>query len=261
LTEAGPSRNHETGVVVTRVTELKQLMTMAKSRLDYVKLTEDQIARLCVAVEVYESRNPRDEDRDVDLGLKNILNTYTTPSAGNRDVILSSHARYYIKVSGVKEYPIIPESRMKRADSRAELDFAKSPDKIRIGDCLLEVAVGGKCFLSYYACASEPRTRSEKERADEPDYRRWPYYVYANNLSLHYGAEWFEEPLYYDPIVSEFKALYPDISVTAAGGDHLLGAVQMGNSYFQVTSDFGRFVRAKIDAFRSPTAKKEDGLS
>jgi hypothetical protein len=111
---------------------------LARTRLDYVKLTEDQINRLCAAVEAYESRYPRDmDDRDVDLGLKNILNTYTTPSAENRNAVLSSNAFYYIKVSGVKDRPILPDGRRKFDDPRTELDFAKSPDGVRIGDCLL----------------------------------------------------------------------------------------------------------------------------
>jgi hypothetical protein len=126
---------------------------------------------------------------------------------------------------------------------------------------LLEIAVGGMCFLPYYACASAPFERSEKERAEDPDYRRWPYYVYANNLALHYGAVWFEAPIYYDSVISEFKRLHPDKSVTSAGGDHLIGAVQMGNSYFQVTQEFGEFVRATIDAFKSPADRASTDLS
>ena len=253
LTEAGLTRNHETGLVVTHEGQLGQLITLAKSRVDYVNLTEDQIDRLCDAVEAYESRYPRGQDRDVDVGLKNILNTYSTPSAENRDVILSPHARYYIKVSGVKDRPILPGSRRLFAEPRSELDFAKSPDRIRIGDCLLEVAVGGRCFLPYYACASAPRVRSAEEQAGDPDFKRWPYYVYANNLALHYGAAWFEAPIYFDSIVAEFKSHHPNVPLTTAGGDNLVGAMQWGSSYFQVTPEFGRFVRAKIDAFKPPS--------
>jgi hypothetical protein len=207
---------------------------------------------LCDAVQAYEKRYPRGEDRDVDIGLKNILNTYSTPSAENRDVILSVHARYYIKVSGVKDRPILPESRRLFDEPRSELDFAKSPDKIRIGDCLLEVAVGGRCFLPYYACASAPLVRTKEQQEDDADYKRWPYYVYANNLALHYGIAWFEAPIYFDSVVAEFKSLHPDIPLTTAGGDNLVGAMQWGSSYFQVTPEFGRFVRAKIDAFKPP---------
>jgi PLD-like domain len=112
MTESGLSRNHETGVLVLNQSDLRRLMDIARGRLDYVRLTEDQIARLCTAVEAYEARYPRNvDDRDVDLGLKNILNTYTTPSAENRNVVLSPNAFYYIKVSGVKDRPILPHER------------------------------------------------------------------------------------------------------------------------------------------------------
>jgi len=252
LTEAGLSRNHETGVAITQAARLVELSALAMSRLNYVHLKEDQVDQLCNAVDAYQGRYGRNDEGDVDVGLENILNTYSTPSAENRDAVLSSFANYYVKVSGVKDRPILPENQRAFAEPRTELDFAKSPDKFRIGDCLLEVAVGGKCFLSYYACASAPHERTERERSSDPDFARWPYYVYANNLSLHYGAAWFEAPIYYDALIGEFKALYPATSVTTAGGDHLLGPIQMGNSYFQVTPEFGKFVRSKIDAFVPP---------
>ena len=114
--------------------------------------------------------------------------------------------------------------------------------------------MGGKCFLPYYACASASYERTEEERDADPDYRRWPYYVYANSLALHYGAAWFEAPIYCDDIVKRFKQLRPDVSVTRAGKDHFLGAVQMGHSYVQVTREFGELVRRVIDEFRAPAA-------
>ena len=91
---------------------------------------------------------------DVNIGLGNILNAYVTPGAGNPDVRLAGTATYYIKVSGVTERPILPEDRQPFDEPHTTLDFAKQPNNIRLGDCLLEVAVGGKCFLPYYACAS-----------------------------------------------------------------------------------------------------------
>jgi hypothetical protein len=249
LTSAGLTRNHETGLVVTDESQLNKLITIARNGLEYVSLTEYQIDRLCNAADFILRRDGRGSE-DVDLGLKNILNTYATPSAGNRDVRLSPTARYFVKVSGVKDRPILPQDRVPFAQPHRQLDFAKSPDRVRIGDCLLEVAVGGKCFLPYYACASAPVQRSEQEQAEDPDYRRWPYYVFANNMAIGYGSIWFEAPLFYDVVVEEFKRAHPKAPVTSAGGDHLMGAIQMGNSYFEVTPEFGKFVRAAIDAFK-----------
>lgn len=253
LTAAGLSRNHETGLVLDGSEQLEQLTAIARRDLSYVHLAEHQIERLCLAAEVWRQRNGSPEE-DTDVGLGNILNRYATPAAGNRDIRLAGNARYFIKVSGDKDRPILPEDQEPRSEPHGKLDFAKSPDKaLVIGDCLLEVAVGGQCFLSYYACASEPYERTEEEKESNPDHMRWPFYVYGNNLSLHYGEQWFRAPIGIDATVEEFKVLHPGISVTKAGKDHIKGAIQMGNSYFQVTKEFGEFVRRKIDAFVAPT--------
>lgn len=156
----------------------------------------------------------------------------------------------------MKDHPILPQDRVPRDEPYGALDFAKSPGKsVVIGDCLLEVAVGGLCFLSYHACASEPYERTEEEKESNPDHKRWPFYVYGNNLSLHYGQLWFEAPIMIDVTIAEFKREHPDVTVTAAGGDSIIGPMQMGNSYFQVTREFGEFVRRKIDAFALPGPK------
>lgn len=196
------------------------------------------------------------EDTDMEVGLANILNRYATPSAGNRDAKLSPRARYFIKVSGTKDHPILPEQRRPWSGPHGKLDFAKSPDKaVVIGDCLLEVAVGVQCFLSYHACASVPHERTELEKGSNPDHNRWLFYVFCNNLSLHYGQHWFEAPIYVDAVVEEFKRQFPALHVTRAGNDHIKGAIQMGNSYVQVTREFGEFARGRVDAFVSPTCK------
>jgi hypothetical protein len=187
LTDSGLTRSHETGVLVTGHSELEQLAKIARSRLDFVHLTEYQIGKLCAAVDVYR----RDYQRkgNVDVGLANFLNTYVTPGAGNSDIRLASTANYYIKVSGVTIHPILPEDRLPFDEPHTTLDFAKQPSNIRLGDCLLEVAVGGKCFLPYYACASAPFERTQEERDKHADYRRWPFYVYAHQFGLELRIE------------------------------------------------------------------------
>ena len=253
LTAAGLSGNHETGLLLDESEQLEQLTAVARRNLSYVHLAEHQVGRLCSAVEGWRQRNGTPEE-DFDVGLGNILNRYATPAAGNRSIRLDANARYFIKVSGDKDRPILPADQEPRSEPHCKLDFAKSPDKsIVIGDCLLEVAVGGQCFLSCYACASEPYERTEEDKESNPDHRRWPFYVYGNNLSLHYGEQWFRAPIGIDATVEEFKRLHPGIPVTKAGKDHVKGAIQMGNSYFQVTREFGEFVRRKIDTFAAPT--------
>ena len=264
LTDSGLTRSHETGVLVTGHSELDQVAAIARSRLDFVHLTEYQIGKLCAAVDAYG----RDFERktigpahqivqgilrgNVDVGLTNFLKTYVTPGAGNPDVRLANTATYYIKVSGVTEKPILPVDHIPFDEPHTTLDFAKQPNNIRLGDCLLEVAVGGKCLLPYYACASAAFERTEREQEENEDFRRWPYYVFANNLALNYGANWFQAPIYYDSVIEAFKRVHPGVSVTQAGKDHFVPAMQRGHSYIPVTREFGEFVRKIIDAFKVP---------
>jgi hypothetical protein len=54
LTGSGLTRSHETGVLVTAHDELEQLAKIARSRLDFIYLTEYQIGRLCAAADWYQ---------------------------------------------------------------------------------------------------------------------------------------------------------------------------------------------------------------
>lgn len=249
FTYSGLNKNSETGVIVSDTELLTDIVNQINDRLDYVEISEYQLSRIVSTVSAVQHLHSDKVELNVNIGLDNILNNYCTPSAGNRDITLRDSSEYYIKVSGVKDRPIYPEDRLTFDEPHSELTFAKSPSSISLGDCLLEVAVGGKCFLSYYSCASEVYERTEKQRCMHEDYDRWPYYVFANNLSLHYGSRWFCNPIYYDELITDFHKEHPNVSVTKAGGDHIVGAIQRGHSYIKVTQEFGRFVKSRIDAF------------
>lgn len=252
LTNSGlRRRQHETGVLIDDPTLIQTLTVMARAGLRYASLAPHQLDKLCDLMAMNRDRF-KTQIEDFDVGLAARLAEYATPSAGNREIRLAGHAKYFIKVSGVTGHPILPENERKFDQPHSQLDFTQEPRNIRLGDCLLEVAVGGRCFLSYYACASQPFARTEEEKQADPDYVRWPVYVYANNLSLHYGARWFESPLMYDEVIEEFLATHPEAHVTTNGGDHIRGPIQYGSSYVQVTPEFGQFVKTRIDTWVPP---------
>jgi hypothetical protein len=248
LTKRGLSKNHETGILLFEEALLIELIAVTRTSLDYVNLTEYQIKQLCTAAELVSEKLVPSKDHEI--GLKNILNNYCTPSEGNRSILIRNSAEYYIKVSGVADRPILPQQKRAFDEPHTELSFAKMPNNIRLGDCLLEIAVGGMCFLNYYACASAPFERSEDEKQSDPNHKRWPYYIFANNLSLYYGKNWFKKPIYYNNLINEFKSINPNVSVTKAGKDHIIGAIEFGHSYIRVTKEFGKFVKQKIDSFK-----------
>lgn len=249
FTFSGLNNNSETGVIIHDAKLLTDIVNQVHERLDYVEISEYQLSRIVSTVLAVQHIHNDTVEVDVNIGLDNILNNYCTPSKGNRNVTLRDGAEYYVKVSGVRDRPIYPEDMHAFNEPHTELTFARSPSSINLGDCLLEVAVGGKCFLSYYSCASEVYERTEKQRSLDEDYDRWPYYIFANNLSLHYGSAWFRDPIYYDEIIADFRKEHPNVSVTKAGSDHIVGAIQRGHSYIKVTNEFGRYVKSRIDAF------------
>ena len=252
LTHKGLNVNHETGLLLADTNVLQDLCKDARSDLAYIHLTEYQINKLCDIADYIKDQVGPIPPSPVghDIGLRNTLKMYCTPGPNNHDIQLKASAKYYIKVSGVRDDPILPSQRIPFDQPRRELSFATNPNKIRIGDCLLEVAVGGKCFLGYYVCASEVAEKTAEEKRRNEDDRRWPFYVFGNNLSLRYGKEWFERPLYYDEAIERFQKENPGISVTVAGTDSFKGAISFGSSYIQVTQEFGEFVRREIDKWK-----------
>jgi hypothetical protein len=246
FTNNGLVKNHETGVVLQDSNILQNLELDLNNNLEYISLAEFQIDKLCTIADLMkkEKRYEKQEDININL-LKNIENN-CTPSAGNRNIKLRDSATYYISVAGVTENPILPQDKRKVNKPHSDIWFAKEPKTMKEGDCLLEVAVGGKCFLSYYAITSRVFTRTIEEQKNK-EYKRWPFYVYANNLSLNYGEKWFEKPLYYKDILEEFKIKFPNTPVTVSGKDSFVGAIQIGHSFVKVTREFGEFVRKRID--------------
>src|SRR5258705_355252 len=78
--------------------QLRALGEIARWGIEYVHLAEHQIERMCWYADAYK-RDLAGYDGDIDVGLGHFLNTYAVPAAGNRDIRLTSNARYFIKVS------------------------------------------------------------------------------------------------------------------------------------------------------------------
>ncbi|AXH14289.1 hypothetical protein CP985_02890 [Malaciobacter mytili LMG 24559] len=247
FTIRGLVSNHETGIITTSSQTIETLENELLSSIDYVSLSEYQIKQLCVIAEKMKNEKRFEFQKDIDIRLEKNIEKLCTPSKGNKNIKLKENAQYFIKVSGVKDRPILPADKRKINEPHTVLHFAREPKKIKNGDCLLEVAVGGKCFLSYYTKASNVFFRTEKEQEINKDYKRWPFYIYANNLSLNFGEKWFETPLYYEDVIKGFKNKFPNCYITYAGGNSLKGAIQLGNSYIQVTKEFGEYVKEIID--------------
>jgi HKD family nuclease len=135
LTESGLRINHETRVLIQSVDTLISLEVASRAGLDYVYLSDWQIDKLFQTAEIASSKQPPSDNREI--GITSMLNNYATPSAGNRNTELRNGAEYYIKVSGVRDYPILPENREPRDEGHGRLTFAKAPKNISLGDCLL----------------------------------------------------------------------------------------------------------------------------
>ncbi|HZR46107.1 MAG TPA: hypothetical protein VFA47_05365, partial [Candidatus Manganitrophaceae bacterium] len=250
LTGNGLGGNHEWGVLLDDPEFLDILEKQIIAGADFVSLSKLGLKRLCDAVDIYTRTNKHPANPsavDIDVGLGNILNNYCTPSEGNHGIVLRKGAQYFIKVSGVTERPILRIDRRPFDQAQAVLSFTKEPKSLRLGDCLLDVAVGEMCFLGYYACASAVYERTEQEKRKDADCVRWPFYIYANNFSLAYGKTWFDQPLYYEQVIADFKKAYPNLDVTRSGKQGIKGAIQAKNSYFRVTDGFGQYVRERID--------------
>lgn len=246
LTHGGLQNNSETGIVLTDETTLVDIRDRVERNIDYVHITEQQIGILCGVVNSFRSSYP--PGPDIDIGLPGMLKKYCAPSAGNSNVMLGSGAKFFIKVSGVKDDPIRIIDKRSFDTPHPDLSFAKMPTPIRVGDVLIEAAVGAKAFLTYYVSSSGGYMRSPDEQKRNAHHARWKYYMYGNNCAPAYGRSWFEDPLFYDDVIKQFKSLHPTVAVTAAGGDHIQPAINYGHSFLEITKEFGEFVTDLIDA-------------
>ncbi len=240
FTDSGLSRNHEWGVEISDVEEIKKLETSILDSIEFSNLTFEEIYRMQQATTDFLSNQPQTEARNIDLKLTDLL------SSSNWTSELSDTIDFWLKPIGVTANPVTEDRTFDTIDDK--LNFSKlRPNGVKPNDILIAYGVGTTKILSIYSVTSFPKSATDEEIEEDDWLERWPWYVMAHNLTPNFGATWAKHNLYINSIKDEYLSANPNEAITAVGGQ-TLGALNYGKDKLKLSTNFAKFIIDKIVA-------------
>lgn len=259
FTHSGLLGRHEWGVHLQDPAALNQLRLDLDSVVEFPYVSEELLRQMCLFVDQYRRDNPhRKPSVDVDASLLNALKMAPKAMSGSQSVDQDG-LQFFLKPWGTKEEPVLRSERRNFGEEQGNLDFPKQkPSDVRPGDVVVTFGTGSRAPLSVHKSLSWPEERaSDVQQADEHA-RRWPWFVFAQNLTPNLGASWWEQDLTIDSLASEFQQSFPDASISASGGSSL-GAFQFGAGRLRLSQEFGRYLVARLTDIEQRLASERTG--
>ena len=228
FTTPGLINNHEWGVTFDDQKRQKYIFETLISNSGNFLLTKEQIENLKNEADKFKASHPKKKE-EPKFDATKVLNM--KPSKFSTDV------KYFIKPVGSKE-----EHYDKHVPLGRDLYFSKRrPSGVHKNDILICYAVGSCHILGYYQnCSDKPI------EVENPDGKRWPWYVDCDCLSRPFSDNWWEKELYINSLDKEYIKLHPDRAITHTGGK-TLGGLQWGSDKIQLDAEFARYLLDAIE--------------
>ena len=144
---------------------------------------------------------------------------------------IENNVTFWLKPFGDSKNPI---SKTEKIDKKErELNFAKRPRSLKIGDIVICYAVGHQNILSIF-----------KVKSDFKDYGsgRWRYYVIGENLTPNYGKEWFKHGIRF---TDEWNSILSQ-KLFNLNKSNSYGCLMQGSCKLEITAEFGKYLYDKI---------------
>ncbi|WP_230163171.1 restriction endonuclease PLD domain-containing protein, partial [Peribacillus simplex] len=220
FTEAGLGHNHEWGVLIYDVIELKNLINQITSVSSHA-LSKEELEKIIVKIDSFSKGMEGLKEPKMDLKVNDIIKQKAHRSYSDK--------RFFIKPVGWSDRHFSINRTL--ATDVEKLHFSKRrPAAVRVGDILICYAVGTTKLLGYFEVIEEPILL---EGAD-----RWPWEVKAKNLCPDYSERWNS----YNNTISSIQASFDSsIPITYVGGKSL-GALNFGADKIRLTEPFGHHV-------------------
>lgn len=161
----------------------------------------------------------------------------------------SSKRQFWIKPWGSRDFPNQPDAQPGTqffAARQLEITFAKSknPPTIQQEDIFLVYHVRmAHMDAPKLVCVTEanstPSYATTDQRQKEAWRAKWPWYIYARNLTPAYGSKWSRYSLNPFRLAKEYNLLNPSDKVT-------LGAINFGATKLRIREGFARFLLNEI---------------
>jgi hypothetical protein len=143
---------------------------------------------------------------------------------------------YWLKPVGVTGDPIAEDRVFDKIKERLHFSRQK-PKSVKIDDILIVYGVGAKRILSVYRVISQPKFREGN--------KRWPWYVFGQNLTPRFGKRWAKYNIYAQALREEYLKKKPKGVITRVGGT-TLGGLNFGNDKIGLDPEFAKYVIRRV---------------
>jgi HKD family nuclease len=216
----------EWGVQISEHIEIGNLHTDLIKNLDYDNIQPSDITKMYQEADAYKKKNGITKPKKIPLKLTKLITSIPT-------IRSSPTTKYFLKPIGSSSDHIKSSDRYDR--SSQTLHFAKTkPKDIEVGDIFIAFAVGSGRIISIY------RMKTPLMYTNVTD--RWPWYMEADNLTIDFAKNWWENNLTKEYLKIEFDSLFPGKGIKPIGHDQGYGAFQYGRDRMKITQAFGKYI-------------------
>ena len=122
---------------------------------------------------------------------------------------------------------------------RLRVDFARRPRSVSQRDILLVYRIGDGQLIYIAECESELHEATADEISANPNRGRWPWYIWARNLTPEFGCEWSTHDLNPFRLAEAYNDLHPETPEN-------LNGLMFGSDKLRVSRSFAEFVINRI---------------
>ena len=231
FTDNGLENNHEWGIFFNDQKEISNIHQQIVKDAS-LELTEKALMKMKQWIEenqVEDVKSPTVDVSFIDMIEKPIVN--------------KASLTYWLKPLG-RDHKPVPDTAF-YGDARHLITFSKRgrPTGIKEGHVVIAYSIITMQLISVFV-AGDDKDRGELTQFSIPGDEKWPYYIWCDNETSQYGANWPKMELTLHTLREEFQRQQPASTVLPSGNK--LKALQWGSDHVKATPEFGKFVVEKM---------------
>lgn len=231
FTDNGLENNHEWGIFFNDQKEISNIHQQIVKDAS-LELTEKALMKM----KQWIDDNPKEDVKSpsIDVSFIDMI---------EKPIVNKASLTYWLKPLG-RDHKPVPDTAF-YGDARHLITFSKRgrPTGIKEGHVVIAYSIITMQLISVFV-AGDDKDRGELTQFSIPGDEKWPYYIWCDNETSQYGANWPKMELTLHTLREEFQRQQPASTVLPSGNK--LKALQWGSDHVKATPEFGKFVVEKM---------------
>ncbi len=231
FTDNGLENNHEWGIFFNDQKEISNMHQQIVKDAS-LELTEKALMKM----KQWIDDNPKEDVKypTVDVSFIEMI---------DRPVIAATGITYWLKPLGRDHKPVSNTDFFGAARHLVTFSKKGKPTGIIEGHIIIAYSIITMQLISVFV-AGNNYDRGTLTKFPVPGDEQWPYYIWCDNITPQYGANWSRMELTLRSLKEEFLRQYPKSTILPSGNK--LNALQWGADHVRATPEFGKFVVEKM---------------